>query len=188
MKNMIEKPDLLQYEDDEDIVVARPKSWEVVIFEKDSGNSYVKGSYSCKEEAAIAVKEEMNESNTEIEFDFSDEEDKDLNSGETLKDLKKYFSDSEINIDINGWELKVVHPGLFIWSSDNFEDIIYANPFNDSIVFRVYDNDEDEIEDLAEDIPFDYNKDTDIKENANKYLTVISEKLKGLEDKLDSEE
>ena len=40
----------------------------------------------------------------------------------------------------------------------------------------------------AEDIPFEYDKKLDVKENANKYLRAISEKIKKLEDKLNSEE
>ncbi len=187
MKNVIERPDLLQYEDDEDIIVARPKGWEIVIFEKDTGNNYVKGPYNDKDAAANAFKEEIGDT-TNVEFDYSDEEDSDLRSEETLPDLKKYFSSSEFNIDINGWELKVVHPGLFIWASDNSEDIIYANPFSDVIVFRVYDNDEDEITELAADIKFEYDENAEVKENANKYLNTISEKIKEIEGKLDSEE
>ena len=188
MRNVIERPDLFQYEDDDDIIVARPKGWEIVIFEKDTGNNYVKGQYDDKEKAAEAFKEEICESPADIEFDYSDEEDDDLKSEETLEDLKEYFSSSDFDVDINGWELKVVHPGLFVWASEDSDDIIYANPFKDTIVFKVYDDDEDEIEELAEDIPFEYDKKSDVKENANKYLKAIGEKIKKLEDKLNSEE
>jgi len=187
MKRIIEKPDLLQYEDDDDIIVARPKGWEIVIFEKDSGDNYVKDSYEDREKMIEAFMEEVGE-HTDVEYDFSDEEDDDLKSEETLKDLKQYFSNSDFDVDINGWELKVVHPGLFIWASNDSEDIIYANPFSDSVVFRVYDKDEDEITELAEDIPFEYDKNLSTKENANKYLKIIGEKIKKLDDKLDSEE
>jgi hypothetical protein len=186
MKKIIEKPDFLQYEDDNDIVIAKPKGWEIVIFEKDTKNNYIKGTYSDKEEMISAFMEEIGES-TEVEYDFTDnddEEENDLKNEETLKELEEFFRTSGFKIDINGWNLQIVHPGLFMWVSDNSEDIIYANPLKDTIIFRVYDKNEEEIKELTEDISFKYDQDIPIKTNANMYLKIISEKIKKIEDEL----
>jgi hypothetical protein len=67
MEKFVERLDLVRYENDDDIIVIRPSSWELCIKDKETGEEYY-DDFDSKSDAL----EEMNE---EIEASKEDEND-----------------------------------------------------------------------------------------------------------------
>ena len=61
MQKFTEAPHFVKYEDEDDIIIVRPATWEVVIQEKDTGKKYLVGNYDTKAEAKEAMFEELDE-------------------------------------------------------------------------------------------------------------------------------
>lgn len=61
---IVEKPDLVRYEDDEDLIEVRPSGWEMYIRDKETGEEYSED-YETKEEALEEMREEIEEKEEE---------------------------------------------------------------------------------------------------------------------------
>ena len=91
-ENLIEKPDLVKYEDEHDILLLKPTGWEVILTEKDTGSVFDFGQYIDKEEARKVFDEELknmksDEDVTEEEIDAKYEEvDSDEEKEEEIED------------------------------------------------------------------------------------------------------
>lgn len=58
-ENLVKKPDLMKFEDTDDILTMKPIGWEVVLKEKDTGEEYDFGQYTEKEEAEKVFNNEL---------------------------------------------------------------------------------------------------------------------------------
>lgn len=81
-KKEIDRPDLIRYEDDYDIIEVRPTSWEMIITDKETGEEYDGGEFDNREEAYEAFKEEIynlendrDQAEDELENDDDEEDD-----------------------------------------------------------------------------------------------------------------
>lgn len=77
-ERFIERPDLIKFENDNDLIVVRPSGWELYIKEKDTGEEY-SDEFQSRDEAKNVLIKEVEDSRQENEGD--DDQNRDDDNG-----------------------------------------------------------------------------------------------------------